>query len=91
MHPVDLPSQHMLLIVTLYVPQRTVGVIATLLIDQTALVYSHLTGLLDRYLRETRVGGFVLARAANIFPPPEEGSVFLRRAGVKPAKPGNPA
>ena len=41
-----------------HVPQCKVGVIVTFLIDQTALIYSHPAGLLDRYLRETRVCGF---------------------------------
>jgi hypothetical protein len=36
-------------------------------------------------------GGCVLARAANIFSPSEEGVFFLRGAGGKLAKPGNPA
>jgi hypothetical protein len=34
--------------------------------------------------------GFGLARAANIFPP-KEGVFFFDGAGLKPAKPGNPA
>src|SRR3989442_13611944 len=48
-------SQPVLLYFTPHVPQRTEGTRATLVIDHTGLVYSHTTGLRDRYLRYTRV------------------------------------
>ena len=79
--------------VMLHVSQCEIDVIVTLLIDQTALIYSHPTGLLDRYLRETQVCGFrgcVLARAANIFPP-EEGVCLFASGGWQPPQTRKPA
>jgi len=73
----------------LHVSQCEIDVIVTLLIDQTALIYSHPTGLRDRYLRETQACGFrgcVLAPAANIFPP-EEGVCLFASGGWPPPNP----